>query len=68
MAIITIACGAEEKRKDEALGPQTQSCYVPSGYVTRSPGTYNRRIVVFSILLTLLIYPAGLVHVFCYPV
>jgi hypothetical protein len=48
MAILTIACEAEGKEKDEALGPQRQSCYVPSGYVTRSPGKYNRRVVVFS--------------------
>jgi hypothetical protein len=51
MAIITIACEAEENGKDEALGPQSQSCYVPSGYVTRSPGTYNRRIAVFFFLM-----------------
>ncbi len=60
----------------------SQSCYVPSGYVTRIPGTYNRRIVVFfpnvdpfvlpcrsgtCFLLPGMIYPTRLKVSFCYP-
>jgi hypothetical protein len=57
MAIVTIACEAEGKEKDEALGPQRQSCYVPPGYVTRSPGTYNRRVVIFSLYVDPFVLP-----------
>jgi hypothetical protein len=78
MAIFTIACEGEGKEKDEALGPQRQSCYVPSGYVTRSPGKYNRRVVVFSPFCVTLpvwyVFSATRYHLpysaesfFCYP-